>query len=96
MLSSDYYDNGNAPNDDECVYSGHDSDNNGYTGDGRSPIRPRRDMRGKVGGADTVRFGSAHTEGLHMAFCDGSVRMISYRVDGELWRLFGGRADEGP
>ncbi len=94
MLSIDYYDNGNAPNDDECVYSGHDSDNNGYTGDGQLPILPRRDRRGKVSNQNTVRFGSAHNEGLQMAFCDGSVRMISYRVDGEVWRLFGGRDDE--
>ncbi len=95
-LNIDDYENGESPNDDECVYSGHDSDNNGYTGSGTISLLPWRDGRAKVGGNNTVRFGSPHTSGLHMAFCDGSVRLVSYRVDSEVWRLYGGRDDEAP
>lgn len=89
-----YYD-GYDGNDNQCVYSGHDSDNNGYTGDRGRVIRPQRDKDQKLPG-DPHRFGSAHLEGLHMAFCDGSVHYIDYRVDSQVWLLLGGRADEGP
>jgi prepilin-type N-terminal cleavage/methylation domain-containing protein/prepilin-type processing-associated H-X9-DG protein len=43
-------------------------------------------------GSDGVRsnnhfeaFGSAHSAGLHVAFCDGSVRMITYSIDRDIW-----------
>lgn len=98
FLRTDNYFNGAAPNDNQCVYSGHDSDNNGYTGNGKTPLRPLwdqreyyRDNRDYAG-----HFGSAHFEGLHMAFCDGSVRYIFYNVDDQVWLRFGGRDDEGP
>ena len=73
--------------DNQCVYSGHNSDTNGYTGDGdgasRSHVyRPRRDQAGT---RDLHYFGSAHLEGLHMAYCDGSVHFIEYDVDGRIW-----------
>jgi hypothetical protein len=39
-------------------------------------------------------FGSAHAEGLHMALCDGSVRMVEYEVDDPVWVALGARNDE--
>ncbi|MEX2091689.1 MAG: DUF1559 domain-containing protein [Pirellulales bacterium] len=83
--------------DNQCVYSGQDSDNNGYTGngDGRPQTavshRPRQDQPGAAIGH---LFGGAHAEGLHIAFCDGSVQFIDYNVDGRVWYTFGGRNDE--
>ncbi len=38
-------------------------------------------------------FGSAHTNGLHMAFCDGSVQMINYTVDRTVHGRLGNRHD---
>ncbi len=87
---SDHYDN-------QCVYSGHNSDSNGYTGDdpGSPPVstalRPRQDQ---PGAAIPYRFGSAHQEGLHVAYCDGSVHFIEYDVSGRVWFALGGRDDE--
>lgn len=38
-------------------------------------------------------FGSAHTSGTNFVFCDGSVRMINYAVDGLIFEHLGDRAD---
>ena len=38
-------------------------------------------------------FGSAHTTGFNMAFCDGSVRMMNYEVDRATHRCLGVRHD---
>jgi prepilin-type processing-associated H-X9-DG protein len=39
------------------------------------------------------RFGSAHSAGCHMAYCDGSVRLIAYSIDAEIHRANGNRED---
>lgn len=39
------------------------------------------------------RFGSAHTDGLNMAYCDGSVRLVSYSIDTSTHRALGNRRD---
>ena len=38
-------------------------------------------------------FGSAHPNSLNMAFCDGSVREISYDIDRDVHRYFANRLD---
>jgi prepilin-type N-terminal cleavage/methylation domain-containing protein len=77
--------------DNQCVFSGHNSDNNGYTGDGGAVMRPRIDRDNSI---QARHFGSAHREGLHMAYCDGSVHFIESDVDSRIWFLLGGRNDD--
>ncbi len=39
------------------------------------------------------RFGSAHANGLNMAFCDGSVQLIDYTIDVSVHRGLSNRKD---
>jgi len=43
----------------------------------------------------TRTFGSYHPEGCHMGFADGSVQFVSEKIDVNLYRRFGSRADGG-
>lgn len=67
---------------DQSCYSGVDVDLNRWTID-----PPTRDD----GHTRIRRFGSPHSAGCGMVFCDGSVRTVSYDVDGELHRETGTR-----
>jgi len=50
-------------------------------------------MRDKPGIVNYWTFGSAHPSSFGMAFCDGSVRGISYNIDAEVHRRLGNRHD---
>ena len=43
-----------------------------------------------------VAFGSAHSNGFYMAFCDGSVQFVSYTIDPAVHWYLGNRSDEKP
>lgn len=81
------YDTFDDPGHDQSMYSGVDLDINRWV-----TVPPLHDTRGIHDRA----FGSAHTQGCHMAFCDGSVRLISYGVNGEVHRRLGNRRDGLP
>lgn len=90
-LNSNRYFDGRDSADDQCVYTGHDRDNAGYTANGTSPMPPQMDQPAL---SLSFYFGSAHPNGFNLAFCDGSVQQISYEIDNEVWRRYGGRDDE--
>lgn len=96
FLDTSRYATGTDTADDQCVFSGHDNDNNGYTGDVRSdgstPFRPQRDVASNS--KYPFHFGSPHVEGLHLAYCDGSVHFAEYEIDDDVWIKLGGRNDE--
>ena len=56
--------------------------------------QPRQD-RTDFANATLFAFGSAHSGGLNMAYCDGSVRMLSYDIDRDTHRLQAVRLDGG-
>ena len=64
--------------DTECYFAGDDNDNqrSGWT----QPMQDTPDYY--PSNMSTVSlFGSAHDTGLNMAFCDGSVHVISYTIN---------------
>jgi prepilin-type processing-associated H-X9-DG protein len=41
-------------------------------------------------------FGSAHLDGFQMAFCDGSVKLMSFSLDPTIHKYLGNRKDGHP
>jgi len=69
---ANYY-NGADGADNEVMYVGFDNDLYRSSASGR----PMPDTQGF---GSTTLYGSAHTGGLNMAYCDGSVRVIDYSI----------------
>ncbi len=85
-LDPDHYTNGKDGEDNEALYIGANPDVI------RSASRPFRDKSGWV----YHGLGSAHPNGFNAAFCDGSVRHMSYAIDLPTHQRLGNRADGQP
>ena len=90
-LAPDYYTTGQDQGDNECAMIGNNEDITRWTGyTPTTPLPPLQDIPGSV-----VQwcFGSSHSNGFQMAFCDGSVQMIPYTINSTVHRYLGSRAD---
>ncbi|NLF07575.1 MAG: DUF1559 domain-containing protein [Pirellulaceae bacterium] len=94
-INPDYYYTGGDPGDDQNAYTGADIDTVRYTGINGAVLQygPMPDTPGYVGYGQNCPFGSAHANGFHVAFCDGSVTMLNYSIDLEIFRCLGNRKD---
>jgi prepilin-type N-terminal cleavage/methylation domain-containing protein len=72
--------------DDQSLFVGYDWDTVRWTSTGWSPLGDSAEQAPQ-------RFGSAHPSVCLFGFCDGSVREISYSIDGEIHRRLGNRQD---
>ena len=107
-MSTDHYEDGLDFGDNEPAFSGNNTDTLRITAPhrgvrGKLPLRP--DQRGSSddginggvpanpGYGGELIFGSAHSAGFNMSFCDGSARMIPFDIDPELHRTYGHRFD---
>ncbi|MCA9271065.1 MAG: DUF1559 domain-containing protein [Planctomycetales bacterium] len=87
-LNPDSYTNGVDSADNENAYIGDNGDIRRNTAN--PPLRDR------AGVASADIFGSAHSPGFHAAFCDGSTRIISFKIDPDTHLRLGNRADSSP
>jgi prepilin-type processing-associated H-X9-DG protein len=97
VVSSDTYYTSDDVGDGMSAYSGHDWNICRWTYyDATNPANSFAPMQDQSGYVDPRCFGSAHSSGLNMAFCDGSVRSISYSIDLLAHSLLGNRHDDKP
>jgi prepilin-type processing-associated H-X9-DG protein len=89
-MDPDYYETGEDAGDRDNGFIGDGSDNARWPGTDTTGIQVTRDQSGF---SDYTRFGSAHAGGANMAFCDGSVRQISYGIASNINANFANRKD---
>ena len=86
-VMSDHYFTGEDGNDNGTAFDGHNCD----TECSSHRDQPPQQDHPNISYAST--WGSAHAGSFHMAFCDGSVRSISYSIDADTHWRFGHRCD---
>ncbi len=89
-VNPDWYLTGQDGGDNETMYIGFNEDNVRW---GNTSYPPWRDQAGY---ALRLTFGSAHPSGVNMAFCDGSVRSISFSIDLTIHTRLANRQDRQP
>jgi prepilin-type N-terminal cleavage/methylation domain-containing protein/prepilin-type processing-associated H-X9-DG protein len=101
-INRNHYTDGKDSGDSTTIYCGGDLEILRWTGiDGTVGTStcnnlPRQDDAALGTGDNVQWFGSAHANAFNMSFCDGSVRSISYSIDGEIYRRLGNRKDSLP
>ncbi len=88
FLSPLHYEDGLAIGDNETLYTGFSSDLYRAT---RLDLPPTRDQEKPRSFLGDWRYGSAHPDSFQMAFCDGSVRSLTYDIDAAIHMENGSR-----
>jgi prepilin-type N-terminal cleavage/methylation domain-containing protein/prepilin-type processing-associated H-X9-DG protein len=87
-LNPDHYTDGRDPADNETMYVGFDNDTHRCTN--RVPLLDRQGFQ------DTFSFGSNHVSGVNMAYCDGSVSLVSFKTTRSVFKNSGNRNATAP
>jgi prepilin-type N-terminal cleavage/methylation domain-containing protein/prepilin-type processing-associated H-X9-DG protein len=88
-LTPDSYADGHDPSDDQSWDQGWDADTVRWT-TSSAVYWPWQDQ---AGFQRSFSFGSVHSSGFNMAFCDGSTQSLSYSIDPEVHHRLGTRND---
>ena len=89
-VNPDNYFTWEGPGDAQCMYIGYDSDVSRWATAAWTPLQDTPGLN------DGRRFGSPHHAGCQFVFCDGSVRMIHFSIDGTTYARLGNRKDGQP
>jgi prepilin-type N-terminal cleavage/methylation domain-containing protein/prepilin-type processing-associated H-X9-DG protein len=94
-VNPDWYTNGGDFGDNESALGGDNEDIARWTGynDNTPVLAPLPDTPGD---GSRGLFGSAHSTGFQMAFCDGSVQSMNYMIDLVTHKNLGNRKDGVP
>ncbi len=82
---------GADPGDNEATYVGMDNDNIRDTNTASVTAPAKNPMQDTNNLQNTFIFGSAHSAGLNVLYCDGGVRFVTYDVNPTLWTNSGRR-----
>ncbi len=85
-ITVDNYTTGKDVGDNEAALIGDNHDVTRWTAGNYPPFQDTNDDL-------TTSFGSAHSSGVNMAFCDGSVQQISYSINTTVHKNLGNRKD---
>jgi prepilin-type processing-associated H-X9-DG protein len=102
-LHTESYSTGLSLGDNESMYAGYCTDLHRFAGAVENMklslppfAAPLSDNINPASGVPGyARFGSAHPNGVNMAYCDGSVHFTSYEIDPEVHFRAGHRSDDG-
>lgn len=86
-VPANMYESAANAGDNESMYIGDNADITRWTGQSYMPAQDR------IGYNVYQIFGSSHPGVFNVALCDGSVRNLSYMIDGTAWRRLGNRHD---
>ena len=90
-INGGLYTENDPPGDNLSMFVGEDYDTTRYTAfNAARGLVPQQD---RVGLSLVERFGGPHPGGVHMSFCDGSARPVSYGINEDVHRWLGHRAD---
>jgi prepilin-type processing-associated H-X9-DG protein len=94
-LNPDAYDSGGDVADNETALVGDVDDITRWTGYGSAQQWiPNMAMQDTPGTSLGEAFGSVHSNGFNMAFCDGAVQTMNYSMDVQTHRWLSNRHDE--
>jgi prepilin-type N-terminal cleavage/methylation domain-containing protein/prepilin-type processing-associated H-X9-DG protein len=93
FVSSDHYDDGQDRGDNESMTYGFTEDNGRLANTTHLPQRDIPSTSRFFTRDYTDDFGSAHSGGLNVVFCDGSVHLVDYEIDGVVWGHLANKSD---